>query len=197
METIKHGDYIIQIEQDEFPFDPREDDNLGMMVCFHDKYNLGDKHEYRQYDFSSWNEIESQIQKDTGGAVILPVRMYDHSGIGVTANPLNFGRYPWNCQWDSGWVGFIYISKVDIREEYSIKLVTQKVIAKVKETLIAEVETYNQYLNGEVYAYCTKDKSGNVVDYCCGFYNLEYCKEQAISMAEHYAKKNDNLALAV
>jgi hypothetical protein len=197
METIKHGDYTIEIEQDDFCPNPREDDNLGTMVCFHGKYNLGDKHDYRQNDFCSWNELEAQIQKDTGGAIILPIRMYDHSGIGLTANPLNFGTYPWNCPWDSMWVGFIYVSKADIRSEYSIKLVTKKVETKVKEILIAEVETYNKWQNGEFYAYSVKDKDGKVIDSCCGFYDLEYCKKQAIEMAEYCVNKNENLTLTI
>lgn len=188
METIKHGDYTIEIEQDEYPLNPREFDNLGTMVCFHSRYDLGDKHDYRQNDFSSWNELEAQIQKDTGGAVIRPIRMYDHSGIGVTANPLSFGRYPWNCPWDSMWVGFIYVSRVDIRAEYSVKHVTKEIADKVKEVLIAEVETYGQYLSGEVYAYLVKDKDGEVVDSCCGYYDLEYAHDQAISAVDYLAE---------
>lgn len=187
MEAVEHKGYTIEIEQDESPSDPREFDNLGTMVCFHHRYSLGDKHNYRQDEFNSWNELESQIQKDTGGSIVLPIRMYDHSGIGVTANPVNFGRYPWNCPWDSMWVGFIYVSKADIRAEYSVKHITKEIADKVKEVLIAEVETYGQYLSGEVYAYLVKDTEGKVVDSCCGFYDLEYAHDQAISAVDYLA----------
>lgn len=185
METIKHGDHTIEIERDEFPYSPREDDNLGRMVCFHRRYNLGDKHDYREDDFHSWDELAAQIERDTGGAIILPIRMYDHSGIGVTADPLKFGTYPWDCPWDSMWVGLIYMSYSDIRSEYGVKRTTRELIAKVKKVLIAEVEIYNQYLTGEVFAYAVKDGTGDVIDSCCGFYDLEYCKEQAIRSADY------------
>ena len=39
--------YTIRIEQDNYPDNPREtNENFGTMVCWHRKYNLGDKHEY-------------------------------------------------------------------------------------------------------------------------------------------------------
>lgn len=37
----------IRIEQDDNPESPREWDNVGTMVCFHDRYNLGDVQEQR------------------------------------------------------------------------------------------------------------------------------------------------------
>jgi hypothetical protein len=46
-ETIKYKGYSINIMQDLDPLDPRTDwEPLGTMICFHRRYNLGDKHSY-------------------------------------------------------------------------------------------------------------------------------------------------------
>lgn len=37
----------VLIQRDEYPESPREWDNLGMMVCFHRDYKLGDPHNYK------------------------------------------------------------------------------------------------------------------------------------------------------
>lgn len=64
--------YILEIVRDEFPEDPRNWDNLGTMVCWHRRYNLGDKHDYKTYrdfleDFAtyfSYTEAYKQIIKE-------------------------------------------------------------------------------------------------------------------------------------
>ena len=58
--------------------------------------------------------------------VVLPVYMYDHSGI--TINTTGF-----SCPWDSGMVGIIYVSKEKIREKFNIKRISSKLIEKVKK----------------------------------------------------------------
>lgn len=51
-------EYKLKIIQDEYPENLRSlsftDCNLGVMVCFHSRYNLGDEHNYKQEDFNSW-----------------------------------------------------------------------------------------------------------------------------------------------
>ncbi len=39
-------DFVLEIVYDDCCESPREWHNLGKMVCFHDRYNLGDKHNY-------------------------------------------------------------------------------------------------------------------------------------------------------
>jgi len=48
--TINNEKIIIKIEQDTSAESPREWDNQGTMVCFHDRYKLGDEHNYEGYD---------------------------------------------------------------------------------------------------------------------------------------------------
>jgi hypothetical protein len=64
---------------------------------------------------------------------------------------INTGGY--SCPWDSGQVGFIYVSREKVREEYGWKVITKKREEKIVEILRDEVKTYDQYLTGDVYGY--------------------------------------------
>ena len=129
--------YLIQ-ETDSF--DPREGGcELGTMVCFHGKYTLGDKTELKSDDFNGWDELENYLIKEKKAVVILPLYLYDHSGISIATRP--HGQH---YSWDGGQVGFIYVSKDKIKAEG----ITKKSAEKYLE---GEVETYNKYLTGDCY----------------------------------------------
>ena len=124
-ETKTVGKYKIEVILDEDPRSPREDDNLGTMVCFHGRRNLGDKHDYNHHNYDGWDDMEKNIIKDNNVGVILPLYLYDHSGI--TMNTTGF-----SCGWDSGRVGFIFISKDKIREEYSCKRIVKNLLREYR-----------------------------------------------------------------
>jgi hypothetical protein len=157
IETLEYKGYKINIKQDE-GFDPRtEYDNLSKMICFSKRYSLGDDHDYNHSDYNGWDEMERAIIRNEDVAIIKPLYMYDHSGITISTSSFD-------CRWDSGQIGFVYISKKDIRENYSIKRVTQKWIDNAEKILDSEVETYDQYLRGECYGYEVVRVDTNEVD---------------------------------
>jgi hypothetical protein len=43
-------EYILRVEQDDFPEDPRNWSNLCLMVCWHSHYSLGDSHNFDNPD---------------------------------------------------------------------------------------------------------------------------------------------------
>lgn len=183
-ETETIGKYKIEIIQDSDPESPREWDNIGTMVCFHNRHTLGDKHDYRSSHFDTWNELERQIERDEKIGVILPLYLYDHSGI--TMNTTGF-----SCPWDSGQVGFIFVSKEKIRKEFGVKYVTKKVMEKIEKQLVGEVETYDQYLTGDVYGYrITDTEKDEELDSCWGFYGSEYCLGEAKSVLNYYLEED-------
>ena len=156
-----------EIWQDDSAESPREWDNLGKMICFHNRYELGDETEYTSSEFDSWQKLEKYLYMNEEACIILPLYLYDHSGISI--NTTGF-----NCQWDSGQIGFIYISKDRIREEYSIKRISRKMKNNITKILNNEVEAYNDYLNGNVYGYTIKDSENNhIIDSCGGFYGYD------------------------
>ena len=172
-ETKTIGKYKIEIIPDDSPYDPREDDNLGTMVCFHNRYSLGDKHNYSHRDYNGWDEMKADIIKTEKVGVILPLYLYDHSGI--TMNTTGF-----SCPWDSGQIGFIFISKKKMLEEYGGKKVTKKLKERVTEYLKNEVEAYDQYLTGDVYGYrITDTETDEEVESCWGYYGEKVCLEEA------------------
>jgi len=174
--------YQIEILVDTDPTSPREWDNLGTMVCLHRRYTLGDSgHGYHSSDFNSWDELEKQIIKDHNPAVILPLYLYDHSGLTINTQPFS-------CHWDSSKVGFIYISKAKVRKEANVKRINKELIDWVTKQLRAEVRTYDQYLTGDTFGYkITKD--GEEIDSCWGYYGYEEVKEQAENQLMYYKSK--------
>ena len=164
MKDLEGNEYTLTVEQYDYPEDPREWDNLCTMICWHRHYNLGDKHD----NISGWDFLQGLCEEllgleyedceemseedlfkklvDSGKILIKPINLYDHSGITVSTS----SGYPYNDRWDSGCVGFIYVTKdrvfnecADITEE-NWKDCANKYIE-------GEMETYDQYLRGDVY----------------------------------------------
>jgi len=167
----------IRIEHDDDRQEtPRDWDNLGVMVCFHRNYNLGDKHDY------SGSDDFDDILKEEGAVVVLPLYLYDHGGI-----TMSVGEF--SCQWDSGQVGFIFARREDILKEFSRVRITKKLKAKVAKILVGEVETYDQHLTGDVWGYVIEDDDGEHLDSCWGFYGREYCEKEAEDMVKYMEQK--------
>ena len=115
--------------------------------------------------------------------LILPLYLYDHSGITMST-----GRF--SCPWDSGQVGWIYCTKAEAIKEFAsewkngelIKLgkrLTKKARDLAFKALEQEVATYDQYLTGDVYGFVIEDSDGNDVDSCWGFFGLDYAIAEA------------------
>jgi hypothetical protein len=178
-ETTTFGNYNIRVMADSDPESPREWDNLGTMVCWHSRYNLGDVDGNREY------ESPEAFLEEIGDAIVLPLYLYDHSGI--TMNTTGF-----SCPWDSGQVGFIYITLDKVRKEYGWKKITKKRREQIEKYLTGEVETYDMYLRGEVYGFniTRNDEDGEEVDIdsCWGFYGYDdpYMTEDVIKGAIAY-----------
>jgi hypothetical protein len=213
------------------PLNPRTEwDNLGTMVCWHNRHTLGDEQpsqdpdEYletlaRRIDPDKMDRINDLINRQPWHTypkpssreawldeykeryiertlaehyVILPLYLYDHGGITIST-----GRF--SCPWDSGQVGFIYMTMDTARENWLNS--TDKPDEETREAatrcLLAEVEEYDQFLTGEVYGYIVErvyyDEDGDVeereeLESCWGFFGREYAEEEARSMAKHYSQ---------
>jgi len=174
--------YTIRIEQDDTCSDsPRDWSNLGVMVCFHTRYALGDKnHGYNFNDYGSWQELKQAIIKKEKPLIILPVYMYDHSGL--TINTTGF-----SCPWDSGQIGFMFATKQYVRDEYAKKRISKQLKERVKTVLINEVEIYDQFLRGDVYGYII-EKNGEHIDSCWGYYGREIAETEAKSIVNYFVK---------
>lgn len=129
----------LRVFQDENPESPREWDNLGKMVCFHERHSLGDTNE-----FSSPEDFDEFLKENK--VISLPLYLYEHGGITISTKPFS-------CPWDSGQIGYIYVTHKRILEEWSKKRISKQLRQKVINNLQCEVEVYDQYLRGEVYGF--------------------------------------------
>lgn len=158
---LKNGQ-TLEIHQDQYGESPREWDNICQLICFHKRYNLGDKHNINHGDYESWDDlVDNNFSEDD---IVVNIYMYDHSGISIATKP-------YRCPWDSGQVGIAVIKKAKIKQEYGTYSDATKAMAR--KCLESEIETYNQYLQGEVYGYVLKDEQGEEIDSCWGFYGYD------------------------
>jgi len=159
-------DFAIKIHYEDCPASPRNWDNLGKMVCFHKRYDLGDKH-----NFADPEALGEFLSKNKESLIVLPLYLYDHSGITIATTPFH-------CPWDSGQIGYIYAKQdsENLSEE------------KIKEILINEVKTYDQYLRGEVFNFEVLEND-QIMHAAFGYYQKEDCINEAISSFDNFFVK--------
>lgn len=201
VETIEQDGYTLRVRYDEYEGqdnNPRDWCNLGTMVCWHPDYYLGDyqvtnpegrgavEHSYHRNDFPNLNVLARYLTLAEGALLVLPLYLYDHSGISISV-----GRNPYTMDpqgWDTTMVGFIYTTAEQV-EQVGCPL------DKLTEGLVGEVETYDAYLRGEVYYYIIEDADGEMVESCGGFVGeADYClsegKEVLESVIEQARKRS-------
>ena len=170
--------FKVTIRQDTDPLNPRTDqDNCGVMFCRHSRYTLGDKDakDPFQLDQVSGRGAKPDI------ALCLPIYMYDHSGITIS-----HGRF--SCPWDSGQVGWHYMTKETLRKDFNGDL------EAAKKCLEAELEEYDHYLRGNVWHVIIENEEGDVIDGCSGFIGDDV--EKCGIIGNFDAKYNDALRAA-
>lgn len=179
-----------EIKTDSNPMNPRKEfDNVGEMICFHSRYTLGDEHSFSNPDDVIQSllsevtdeEIEQASNSKIGvlenrGFVILPLYLYDHSGITMSVEPFS-------CPWDSGQVGWIYATPEKIQDEWNGDK------TKAENYLRGEVKTYDQYLTDEVYGYIietreTDEDEWEEHDSCWGYFGHQYCEDEVKSIVK-------------
>lgn len=174
------------ISQDTSAESPREWDNLGTIAYKHSRYSLGEEeiddpiewledilglNRKGEYTNQRLEHLESLFYKRF---IALPIYIYEHSNVALKTSP--FG-----CRWDSGKVGYIYVSKENVLKEFKgNKRVSKKLRERVEGILEGEIETLSQYSNGEVYRFEIVDDEENVVDSCGGFYGSDFLENGMI-----------------
>ncbi|NDQ57295.1 MAG: hypothetical protein GZ088_09505 [Acidipila sp.] len=194
IESFEHADVTVDIFIDTDPRNPRtENENVATFVCFHKKYKLGDVgHDYNTSDYNGWAALKAAIMERNDGALVVPLYLYDHSGITISSTPFD-------CRWDSGQIGFAFITKAQIADEWGTD---PDALASAEKYLQGEVETYDQYLRNDVYGFVVRDASA-VQSSCWGFYGIEHCRDEAKAtaltcgvrrMEQNYADEQNALA---
>ena len=153
------------------PIDPRRDfDHLCTLVCWHRRYDLGDKHTF---------ETPEAFRAGMAARphTLLPVFLYDHSGITIATTPFS-------CPWDSGQIGWIFVELLKLRAEFAGVSDPAELQRKAEALMRAEIAEYDQYLTGNVWCARIEDCAGAVIDICCGFFGSDYAIEEGRRMLE-------------
>lgn len=214
----EHGEVIetttthrVRLVPDEDRMNPRRDfDHLGILLAEHRRYghDLGDVEAddvaafvAEMREVSDQPLIESLVKhlvRQHGATAVLPVYLYDHSGLSVSSGPNLVGaddlNIPTRTGWDSGLLGFIY-DTAEQREEWQI---TEPDPEQVAATLAGEVTELNQYLTGQVYGYVVEERNGSEDDWvevgsCWGLYGDEHAREAALDALHGYSPTDDGL----
>lgn len=217
MTELKYKGHTIKIKQDTDPQDPREWDNGCVMVCEHRRYTLGDnqysndyadnwKEWFAEYIMKELSPVTSKHYDEEGyldevgvkkiwkwietNLVVSTLRLYDHSGISMSTS----GAYPFNCQWDSGQVGYAYITKAMMSERIApMKNWTKKLRERASELIDAEVKEYSQYLEEDVVGYMVFNPDDpnceNCDESCWGYYSEEDAIAEAKGIVDYNVKQ--------
>jgi hypothetical protein len=140
----------VVISHDDDAESPRDDGDchVGVMAAKgHRRYNLGDSGPLVDEVDRAITTIGPRLTARWlrifhGATVVLPLSLYDHSGISMYVGG---GAHAFDPQgWDSGLVGLIFDTP-ETREKTGVPL------DRIEQALRDEVETYDSYLRGEIY----------------------------------------------
>jgi len=154
---------------------PREWDNLGYFITCDSKHNSPDiNQDIKRIIQSTCDEALSQemhikmikagMKAENLGKVlaIYPVTKYEHGNVSYRLGTVH--------GFDSSNNSFYIVTKE------SADLIGAE--AKDFEKIIkAEIETYNKWVNGEIYGFTLYDDKGEVEESCGGFYAIEDIRE--------------------
>lgn len=185
-ETFEHNGHQIEIVHDDSADNPIKDEETVKVVEWTGSYDLGncetfaDPEEFE--DFCKANKVHR-----------LPLYLYDHSGLTVSTTP--FG-----CQWDSGQVGWVFVTD----EAAKTDLCPDDRDAKehtYNGALEATVEELDTWLTGNVWGYVIKKlcpccgEPRDVVDSCWGFYGDpdEDIRDEAMACVPEPDKPNPSV----
>jgi hypothetical protein len=177
--------------------DPRQWDNLSIMRCSHRNYRLGDGEPEGRHvealERGGLRLLERYLRIVEGAVAFVPLGLIDHSGLSLYAG----GGSHWSdsAGWDSGTVGYAYVTRERCDE-------LGAPIDSAERQMLGEIETYDQYLRGDVFYVVVEDDRGETLDSCGGFIGFDTATEHAREtldwcepdVAEKRARENQYLA---
>lgn len=169
---FEHAGKTVKLYYDPDPPNPRTDWDNATILAF--RYVVGDV----KIEPMTEDEIRQEYaEKGDPILAILPMYAYIHSGITVSTGPFS-------CSWDSGQVGWAFITQSK-SDEMGFGDFDQ---AKLENVIKSDVKIYDDYLTGQVYGYVVEGIEGDHLESCWGFVgDLAYVEGEAKSAAE-YAK---------
>lgn len=160
----KYNGHTIKVYPDSDAENPiKEEETLGEYISWDRRHNFGNK------VFQGITQLKTYIQKRK--CFVFNWYIYKHSGI---AFALSNEHYPFNDVWDSWQLGHIVVPIVQAKKVFG-KNVTME---QVKVAIEGELETYERYVNGDIYYVTVEGEDGEIIDSCGGIYDLDEFVEE-------------------
>lgn len=191
VEQQEVGEYTVKVLLD---MDPREPFDCDMPPTW--GIDLSNHRDYRSPTYGEPMPISMGVAMDPEpedkwdrmqffkNYYVLPVYLYDHGGRTVYTSGFD-------CPWDSGMAGFVYIQKRAFWKEWGLKKsmkAAEKAVA-AEEFLRGTVEELDYHMTGQVYGYVVEDEYGEEADSCWGFVGeSDYCMEEGVFAAQGCAR---------
>ena len=181
IETYEHDGVKVEILSPDHIEDanPRTDqDCFTVIVAHHPRYEIGDtEHGYREENGYRWGpgslkEIHDEIVRTHRDCLIRPLYLMDHGLVGVSLKD-------YKDAWDSGQVGWVFVTRKMIRENYMVKRVTAEVLAKAEALMASEVEQYSAWLEGRVYRFRVTNPANGETEDSESIVGMEWVKKEA------------------
>ncbi len=163
------------IEREEFADSPRENSNIGKFITQernrvspdNDTYLYNLMIETASVASSREDHLERLYKAIDYPILIVPICRYEHSGVKYMTG--------FHHGWDYSNCGFYFITVETFTSIFPDKCNPDETeLLKIVES---EIDTYNKYLNGDVYCFTLFNDEGEKVDSCTGFYSLEDMKD--------------------
>lgn len=191
------------IEYDNEATNPRTWSNLGtIMVAPQKSHWVGNTDELVDMSielgnnpYEHWENIrrEQLGLKKSEIAFDCPITKYEHSEISLSLG--------YKQGWDYGVIGFIYVTKEQVRQWYGVKHITKAILEKVENCLEVELGVLSSWLNGDCYGYrvyeVEYDELGDIAEYkaldsCWGFIgSKDYCQDELQDTIAHILATSD------
>ena len=138
--------------------------------------------------YEHWNNLrrEQLKLKKSDIAIAYPITKYEHGEISLQ---LGYKR-----GWDYGVVGFVYVTKEQVRKCYGVDRITKSIIECAENCLQSELDMLTAWLNGDCYGWQIKEyaltddgldwEEVDTLDNCWGYFD----KEQALDDMQNMLK---------
>lgn len=106
--------------------------------------------------------------------LVWPVRIYQHSLVAFYVGASATDHYPFNCRWDSGWCGVVFIGIDEAKETWGWEEIGPEQMDQLVTYAQGWIDTYQTYCNGGVVGYEVLGlEEDDDTDSCWGFYSIE------------------------
>ena len=174
---------------------PREGDNLGTILIAPSKSHwiagrddiVDTSIPFGNNPCEDWENLrrEQLNLKKSDIAVAYPITLHEHGEISLSLG------YKSGCE--RGVIGFIYVTKEQVRKCYGVKRITKSILESAENCLQSELDTLTAWLNGDCYGWKLEEytltddldwKEVDTLEACWGYFD----KEQALDDMQNMLK---------